>query len=58
MTEHTLDGDEDWNRFLELTGKVEYMARIKEWGKLTGKTHDELRLSTADFFTTSIIVVE
>lgn len=54
----SLADDEDWTRFLELTGKEQYMARIQEWSKLTSETQNELGLDTSGFFTSSIIVVE
>jgi hypothetical protein len=34
------------------------MDRIKEWGEKTSITQEELKLTTSDCFTTSIIVVE
>ncbi|SPJ75656.1 uncharacterized protein FTOL_05387 [Fusarium torulosum] len=49
--------DNNWERFLELTGKEAYMNRVQEWSRLTGKTHGELDLTVDQFFTTSMIVV-
>ncbi|KAL9085075.1 MAG: hypothetical protein Q9159_004890 [Coniocarpon cinnabarinum] len=52
------EGNEDWDRFLQLAGKEQYEARVREWGRVAGETNRELGLETSGCYKTSIIVVE
>ncbi|CAD6582082.1 MAG: hypothetical protein CYPHOPRED_001832 [Cyphobasidiales sp. Tagirdzhanova-0007] len=51
-------GNEDWDRFLQLTGESEYKARIEEWAAVTSKTSQEIGLDTSVYLTTSILVAD
>ncbi|KAH6647110.1 hypothetical protein BKA67DRAFT_426490 [Truncatella angustata] len=58
VSDFRLDDNDDWDRFLELSGEEQYMARIKEWGEKTNRTNEELGLTPSEYYTTSIIAVD
>ncbi|KAI1847585.1 hypothetical protein JX266_006437 [Neoarthrinium moseri] len=58
VSDFRLENNDDWDRFLELAGEEQYMSRVREWGKKTGRTNEEIGITPGECYTTSIIVVD
>ncbi|KAK9786251.1 hypothetical protein SCARD494_11376 [Seiridium cardinale] len=50
--------NEDWDRFLELAGQVEYISRLQEWGEKSSSNNKEFGLTPSEYYTTSVMVVD